>query len=393
MLKRPSIPFKVLLLSLAHTVTDLSQGALLVALPYFKAKFALGYAEVSAIVLVQNLTSSVIQPLFGYLSDRSSRAWMMPAGCCFAGMAMLAALWAPSYPLLLVCTVLNGLCIAAFHPEAAKAAHRFSGASKGKGVSLFVVGGNAGFAIGSAFMAILLASGAGEKLLLFILPNLVMAYPLSKLARKVSGETVAVAAPDGRMKLEWSLPLIALLAVVFIRATISSGVSTFIPLYYVSYLHGNELYAGKILTVCLASGAIGTLFGGTLSDRYGSKRVMIWSILPVTLMLSVFQIMDGLWVFLPLGITSALLSASFSSSVVLIQRMMPNNVGMASGLAIGFSVGLGGMGVLGLGKLADIWSLPLVFDILAVLPLAGFIFTLFVKESKNPAVGVVSKQA
>lgn len=136
-----AVPRGVPLVGLGHLVTDLSQGALLVALPYFKTKFGLSYAEVSAIALMQNLTSSVIQPVFGYWSDRNPRPWLMAAGCALSGMSMLASFLVNSYWLLLVCTALTGLGIAAFHPEGAKTVNRLSGAAKGKAVSMFVVGG------------------------------------------------------------------------------------------------------------------------------------------------------------------------------------------------------------------------------------------------------------
>lgn len=379
--KLKNIPMAILLLSVAHAVTDLSQGGLLVALPYFKAKFALTYAQVSAIILVQNLTSSTIQPIFGYMSDRGPRPWLMPAGCLFSGIAMVGALFAPNYPLLLLCTVLNGLCIASFHPEAAKTANRCcEGASKGKGVSLFVVGGNAGFALGSFFLAALLISGGEERFFWYILPNILIGIPLYKLAASLP-EMRRGSKQAGKLNIAFTKPLLALLGVVLVRSTVSSGISSFIPLYYVSYLHGSELYASSLLSTGLAAGAIGTLVGGTMSDKYGSKRVMLWSIVPIPIMLYLFDTISGsTWEFAAIGGACALLSASFSSSLVLVQQMMPNNVGMASGLAIGFSVGLGGMGVLALGKVADIWSLPAVFDILTLLPVLGFMLTLFVRE-------------
>jgi MFS transporter, FSR family, fosmidomycin resistance protein len=126
-------------------------------------------------------------------------------------------------------------------------------------------------------------------------------------------------------------------------------------LYYVSFL------AASLLTVYLAAGAVGTLFGGTLSDRYGSRKVMLYSILPVAVLLYLFKIMDGVWAFILLALISVLLAATFTSSLVLAQRMMPRNIGMASGLMLGFSMGLGAMGVLGLGWMADASGLPWVF--------------------------------
>lgn len=375
-----AVPRGVPLVGLGHLVTDLSQGALLVALPYFKTKFGLSYAEVSAIALMQNLTSSVIQPVFGYWSDRNPRPWLMAAGCALSGMSMLASFLVNSYWLLLVCTALTGLGIAAFHPEGAKTVNRLSGAAKGKAVSMFVVGGNAGFALGSLFMGFLLAESLMNYVGVYVIPCIITGFLLYRLVATLPPPEVKKAASLGNLKGMVTVSLAALLGVVLMRATVSSGISTFIPLYYVSYLHGDAMYAGSLLTVFLAAGAAGTLAGGLLSDKYGSKKVMLWSIVPVSVLLTVFNMVPGAGVFVILGITSACLSAAFASSLVLTQRMMPGNVGMASGLTLGFSVGLGAMGVLLLGRIADIWSLPVVFDILACLPIIAFGLTLLISD-------------
>jgi FSR family fosmidomycin resistance protein-like MFS transporter len=378
-----TVPTAVLLVAAAHMVTDFSQGALLVALPYFKAKFGLSYTQVSLIALTQNLASSVIQPVFGYLSDRTPRPWLMAAGCLLSGLGTLASLLLTSYWLLVFSTALTGLGIAAFHPEGAKMVNRLSGEAKGKGVSMFVVGGNAGFAGGSLIMGLLLATGSDALLGLYIIPYLIIGWPLYRLAARLPSAIGKPAQALGNLVGMISLPLMALLGVTLVRATVSASIGAFIPLYYVSHLNGDPVYASWLLTTFLAGGAAGTLAGGVLSDKYGSKQVMLYSILPISVLLALFNISSGSVVFALLAVASALLSAAFAGCLVLTQRMMPRNVGMASGLTLGFSVGLGSMGVLALGRVADIWALPIVFDILAVLPVIGFILTLFVKEGEE----------
>lgn len=370
----------VWLISCAHAVIDLSAGALFVALPYFKAKFGLTYAEVTAIVLLQSLTSSVSQPLFGYLSDRQARPWWMPLGCFTTGAVMLASLLVPSYSLVLLCTAISGLGSAVFHPEGAKVVNWLSGRAKGKGASLFTVGGNAGFAVGSLFLGMLLA-GPAELYYVFVLPNIIIGVLLLATRQQwVRQPQQSAGAGRGAAAVRLDLALLALLGMVLMRSTVTSGISTFVPLYYTSYLHGNPAYAALLLTVYLAAGAVGTLLGGPLSDRYGSRTVMLYSILPVGVLLYFFTIAGGLWSFVLLAAISVLLAATFTSSLVMAQKMMPENIGMASGLTLGFSIGLGAIGVLLLGQMADISGLLWVFHLLAVLPVAGFILTLFVQE-------------
>ncbi len=376
-----NVPYLIWLIACAHAVADLSVGALFVALPFFKVKFGLSYAELTAIVLLQNLTSSVSQPIFGYFSDRKSRPWWMPLGCIVTGVVMLISLKVETYPMVLLCTAISGFGSAIFHPEAAKIVNWLSGNAKGKGASLFSVGGNIGFALGSLFLGTLLL-GSPAILYMFALPNIVIGALLfsvikhfNRLPQRQQSSSV-----KAKVSIAMSLPLLALLGMVLSRATVNSGLNTFIPLYYTSFLHGSPAYAATLLTVYLAAGAVGTLLGGPLSDRYGSKKVMLYSILPVAPLLYLFKAMDGSGAFIILSLISILLAATFTSSLVMAQKMMPGNVAMASGLTLGFSIGLGAMGVLGLGHVADAVGMPWVFNLLSFLPIAGFILTLFVQD-------------
>lgn len=381
-----NVPRSIWLIAAAHAVTDLSMGALFVALPFFKVKFGLNYAELTAIVLLQNITSSVSQPVFGYLSDRKSRPWRMPLGCFITGAVMLASLLVPSYSLVLLCTAVSGFGSAVFHPEGAKMVNWLSGKMKGKGASLFSVGGNAGFALGSLLLGTLLM-GNSHFLYVFVLPNIVISVLLLFAMKQFNRLPQAhkSSSSKGKTAILLNLPLLALLGMVLVRATVNSGINTFVPLYYTSFLQGSPVYAASLLTVYLAAGAVGTLLGGPFSDHYGSRKVMLYSILPVAPLLYLFTILGGIWSFILLAIVSVLLAATFTSSLVMAQKMMPANIGMASGLTLGFSIGLGALGVMGLGWLADVSGLLWVFDLLAFLPVIGFALTLFVQEPEETA--------
>ena len=76
------------LLALGHFMIDVTQGSLPAVLPFVKQMHALTYAQVATIVLVANLTSSLIQPLFGYLSDQIARRWILPVSVFVAGAGM-----------------------------------------------------------------------------------------------------------------------------------------------------------------------------------------------------------------------------------------------------------------------------------------------------------------
>jgi len=60
------------------------------------------------------------------------------------------------------------------------------------------------------------------------------------------------------------------------------------------------------------------------------------------------------------------------------QSYMPQNLGMASGLILGLSMGVGGIGTTILGWVADQWGLQFTLHIIFILPLLSLLTFLFV---------------
>src|ERR687898_2000402 len=135
-------------LSVGHLFTDVNQGAVAALIPFLVAERGLSLAAAGTLVLAATLSSSIVQPLFGFFSDRTPLPALMPLGVMLGGVGMALVGVAPNYPLILLCTVLSGLGVAAFHPEAARFANYVSGTRRARGMSFFSVGGNAGFALG-----------------------------------------------------------------------------------------------------------------------------------------------------------------------------------------------------------------------------------------------------
>lgn len=382
---KPSEPFitkPLLLLTIGHAITDLSQGALPAILPFIQNSFQLTYAQIGMIVLMQNLTSSVIQPLFGAVTDRVSLPWLLPVSMVLSGLGLALTGLASSYQLILATVVLGGLGIACFHPQASKTAHFVSGASKGRSMGIFSVGGNLGLAIGSMFITFLLGLPGGlANTMYFFLPGVLMAILLWRHLPDLT-PTKAIEAAATRHASQPKKPIpyglvAALLTYIFFRSSVHAGLSTYIPLYYVNYLAGSPMYASYLLSAFFIAGVVGTYVGGTLSDRFGRKTVILGSMITTMPLISLFPYTSGLLTIVLLALTGLVLIASFSTTVVLAQEMMPGYEGMASGLTIGFSIGLGGIGATLLGYVADHYGIPSIFSILTVLPLIGAGFASF----------------
>ena len=375
----------IALLALGHFVIDVNQGALPAVLPFLKQWHGLTYAQVALIVLAGNPTSSIIQPLFGYLSDQIARRWILPVSVFVTGIGVALLGWAPGYTAIVALVVVMGLGVAAWHPEGYKTATGVAGARKATALSWFSLGGNAGIAVGPPLVTLLIAGFAGDGTLGLLVPTLIVgalllaALPL--LTREARGPR-ASARPAGRgVTMPGAMALLIL--VVTVRAWASLGFTTFVPFYYLDTLGADPRMVGALLFVFLGAGALGTVIAGPIADRVGPRAFMKWVLLAALPFGALFLLARGPLALVALACFGAVLTSSFSVSVVLAQAYLPRHAGMASGLIVGFAIGLGGVGVTALGWVADHWGVPAALWISATMPLLAFIITRFLPAPRE----------
>lgn len=374
----------LVILSVAHLVTDINQGALPALLPFFKEAMNLSYTTAGVILLSTSLTSSIIQPVFGHLSDRRPLGWFLPLAPLIACLGLSLTGLVSNYPLLLVCVMVSGIGIASFHPEGFKTAYYFTGDKKATGMAIFAVGGNFGIAIGP-ILALTLVTYFGLKgtlshLIFGVLIAIILFFNMSIFTSPVEFAH-REAKKEGKLPLSRNqkISFSLLIFVATIRAWIQFGMATYIPFYYINYLKGNPLYAGKLVSTFLLSGVLGTLLGAPLADRWGHKKILLISlILPLPFLL-LFYYSSGLMTFIFLGIAGMVLISTFALTTVMGQALLPQHLGMASGLMVGFTISAAGVGVTLLGVIADTWGVPVAIKTIFVLPLIGFGLALLVK--------------
>ena len=371
-------------LSGGHMATDFAGGALPALLPFFRDKFSLSYTLAAALVLGSTFASSIIQPLFGVWSDRRGAMWLLPAGCAVAGIGIALAADAPSYPLVFALVVVSGVGVAAFHPEGSKFASYVSGQKRASGMSYFNIGGNMGYALGPLVATALVLWLGLEGGLLLMIPGILVAIVLVAQQAYLRGfipERVAGSVVEG-VDRPWAMA--NLLGVVAFRTTAWFGLLVFVPLWEVSLGH-SKAAGGRLLALMLLCGGIGTLVLGPLADRYGRRLVLRCSIAVMPPLILVFITVGGVVGAIALGLVGACTVGTFGVTIVLAQEYLPRQIGLASGLSVGFAIGLGGIAAVILGVIADSVGLETALYVCALAPLPGLLLALLLPPGR--AVG------
>lgn len=371
--------YKILfLLGFGHLAVDMNQGALPVLLPRLFVAYDLSYSLIGVIMLVFTMGSSLIQPLFGYYSDKKGALWLLPVSTLVAGFGMAMMGLAQSYYLILLAALVSGIGVAAFHPEASKAAHFVSGSARATAMSIFSVGGNLGYGLGPVVMAVCLAWKGIQGSIYLLIPATIMAcifwykipqFPSGADRRGNQGDV----GKSGQTK--WFL-LVTLIMIVVFRSFILSGFTTYVSLYLITYLNQPEAYADTIISLFLLAGALGNVLGGPLADRYGEIKVIGFSFLTIPPLILTFLFGGPKLSMIAVFLAGMALVSTFSSTIVLGQSLMPGHVGIASGLMLGFAVGMGGVGAMLLGLVADKWGIVVTMLTLAGLPLGALLLTI-----------------
>jgi FSR family fosmidomycin resistance protein-like MFS transporter len=379
----------LLILSLGHLVTDIYQGALPAILPFIKEKLDLSYALTGLILIAANFTSSILQPVFGYFSDRKVMPILLPGGLLAAGLGLSLIMLPAHFALVLLLVVISGLGVASYHPEGYKTAHFFTGERSATGMSFFSVGGNLGFSIGPILALSIIEYLGFSSFPLIIVPAVlctaIILYYGSTIAVPVAAHAEAMKKTEARTTAASYVALGMVIFIVVMRSWTQMGLMTYIPFYYINYLKGSPLFAGKLVSVFLACGAAGTLIGAPFADRWGHRFFVRLSMLLSTVTLPAFflpVVQKSILIFFVLGLQGFFLIATFSVTIVMSQKLLPHRLGIVSGLQVGFAIGTGGIGVTLLGIVADHYGVPAALQSIMIIPLAGFVMSLFLPDEK-----------
>lgn len=386
------------ILSIGHLIVDLTQGVLPILTPLLAQSLNLSYFQIGTIALAFTFSSAIIQPVFGVLSDRYSMPWLMPLGLFLSGFGLALTGIVNTYALLLLVVLLSGIGVAGYHPEGSKLAHFISAAGKaGSSMAVFSVGGNIGFGLGPLLAIFVLSfSGLGSihgvmipgvlaaLVFMFLLPG--FKKILTEKAPKRKKDTAQNRGSGYR-----TAPLLLLLLFVTVRSWIHSGLVYFIPFYFPGFRGIAE--PEYLISTFLIAGALGTLLGGPFADRFGGRNGLLISMVISLMAIYPFLQLNGNWIPVLAFVIGMSLISTFSTTVVFGQRLLPHNIGLASGLLLGFGIGMGSIGVTLLGAIADYTGLPFAMNIVSLLPALGILLAFALPDVRTGQTAAKPEQA
>ena len=351
-----------LILLLAHFATDINQGSVSAALTVMLNSGVLhSKQEMSYLVLASTLVSSLIQPIVGYISDRKPRPYLMSLGIIISALGLMFIGFITDFSLLFLLLTTSGIGVAIFHPQAGKIANSVSTTNKGKGMSIFSVGGNLGFTAGPCLISGATLLWGLPGIVVIGIPAFIMSTWLILRNRKYVEYTRT---EEKRQQLNASVEqedyrgFAMLTAMIFFRSMVLFGLTTFIPVYFIETFGLNSQQANLNLSLIAVCSAFASLAGGILADRIGFKKVLFYSAatsVPFLLMFN--QASSSIAASLLLIPVAFCIYGTLSVSMVLGQKFLCRHVGFASGITIGLGISFGGLTSPILGYIADTYGI------------------------------------
>ena len=379
---------QVILLAMGHFFNDFYCNFLPILLPILIPKLGLSLTLSGALVMVMSLSANVLQPVFGYFMDKYNFNKIMPLIIPFGAVFICLTNWASNFIILAVLIGLSGLAVSTFHPMGAGLVSKVAPDGKiSTCISIFVAGGSFGFALAPILLVYFMQMYSLDYLPILIIPAIILGvlmYSSGLSKARFVNEQVAKNMHFNLAQILQNKPLMLLNISMGLRAWLFTALVTFLPLWAIEKGCDNTL-SGWILTIYLCGSVIGGLIGGALNDKIGYKKVILWALIftLIPTMYFLFAQQIDILMDIALFVGGGLVMAANPGAIVWGQDLLPDNPGMASGMMLGLSFGLGGFGTMLTGSLAESYGLTMALALTAILLVISIVLVYLTPEKRR----------
>lgn len=379
---------QVILLAMGHFFNDFYCNFLPILLPILIPKLGLSLTLSGALVMVMSLSANVLQPVFGYFMDKYNFNKIMPLIIPFGAVFICLTNWASNFIILAVLIGLSGLAVSTFHPMGAGLVSKVAPDGKiSTCISIFVAGGSFGFALAPILLVYFMQMYSLDYLPILTIPAIILGvlmYSSGLSKARFVNEQVAKNMHFNLAQILQNKPLMLLNISMGLRAWLFTALVTFLPLWAIEKGCDNTL-SGWILTIYLCGSVIGGLIGGALNDKIGYKKVILWALIftLIPTMYFLFAQQIDILMYIALFVGGGLVMAANPGAIVWGQDLLPDNPGMASGMMLGLSFGLGGFGTMLTGSLAESYGLTMALALTAILLVISIVLVYLTPEKRR----------
>jgi MFS transporter, FSR family, fosmidomycin resistance protein len=366
----------IALLSTAHFALDSYSSFIFQLLPLLAVKLRLTPAQAGLVPPMLTVASSLMQPVYGIISDRYLKRSMVVFGPLIAAVFLSCLGRANSLSELMALVILGGVGVGIFHPQGAAMASRAAssdGLDKRQGLvmSIFSSSGTVGYALGPLIVAMVVNRYGIENSWYTVIWGVALWAVLLRYCPPLELRGRAEGAPRlaDALRAAW-VPLTLLYFAVVLRSAVSVSVQTYWP-FALKNLGMTEMEYGSVLAGFLFFGGVGGFFGGVLADRFGARRVSMVSMLLAAPLLLVAFTTSGTLSNVSLMAGGAVLNMPIPISVVMAQRLVPGGASMVSALMMGFAWGAGALMTPITGAISERFGFARALTMAAVVPLVS----------------------
>lgn len=377
---------------MGHFMVDVLNGGRSVLLTFLSGVLGLTNAALGFYAMMYQMASAIVQPLFGYITDRFGVRWVVTGGVLWMGGFFTLAMLAPAKWTILLMIVAS-MGSGAFHPAGASQAtlsgREYLAGQEAIAASYFFLFGEIGFFVGPILAgAILVGKDLSVITFLSVLAIPVSIFCAFALRGAPSSRTAVdtdVATdprmPFGKVNRKWVIT--ALIVVAGFQSWVQQNMTVYLPKFLSDLGQPSPLY-GFLVSLFVGGTALGLIIGGRIADRKGKAQTIMVSMTSSCIPLMLIPLIGYSPALFPVAVIIGMLTgAAYSSIVVLAQRIIPGGQGLASGLILGFIFSSGAVGSWLSGWLADQLGTLVVFYLSAVLALIAGLAAILLIDRKT----------
>ncbi len=372
---------------LGHLSVDILNGTRSVLFTFLGGPLALTNTELGLFNTAYIFTTSLMQPMFGYFTDKFGSRLSIIGGILWMAVFFTIGLLTPGVAGLIY-LIIASIGSGAFHPagtmQATLIGQKIFKGRETLSTSLFFLFGQVGHFIGPLAAGLLLNNQGASGLLYLVAFTLPVALFSSRALKPIKPDE-NIEAEQKEIKIKktvkqktWVLIMFATLAAF--QSWTQANMVTFLPKYF-SDMGKTPAQYGILTSLFMGGSAIGNVIGGMAADRYGKRRVagiaLTLAVIPITLIAIIGW---SPWLYLLIPLAGVFTGSTHSIIIVLAQKIIPRGMAFASGLALGFMFASGALGALLSGYFADLWGFPTMFLFTAVVALVAAGLTISLKK-------------